>query len=219
MAHSITLSHAADGVGEIFNGAAPASGGRFEGSPADCVKLGIFEFCPQRPELVVSGINGGLNAGINVLYSGTVAAAIEGRFYGITSVAVSLEYDEHAEVDRAAELALRIIRRILARKKPDPELYNLNIPTLALREPAERVNVKVVPMGIFRYGEEFEKRIDPRGRPYFWATSEPPPPPGPIETDISALRKGCVTITPLHYDLTKRALLEEMESWPWGPLE
>jgi len=218
VAHSITYLTPLTAK-EIFDGSR-RRGWAVEGSPADCVKLGIFEFCPQRPELVVSGINGGLNAGINVLYSGTVAAAIEGRFYGITSMAVSLEYDEHAEIDRAAELALRIIRRILARKKPDPELYNLNIPTLALREPdAERVKIKVVPMGIFRYGEEFEKRIDPRGRPYFWATSEPPPPPGPIETDISALRKGCLTITPLHYDLTKRGLLEEMESWAWGPLE
>ena len=226
VAHSITYLTPLTAK-EIFDGPR-RRGWAVEGSPADCVKLGIFEFCPQRPVLVVSGINGGLNAGINVLYSGTVAAAIEGRFYGITSVAVSLEYDEHAEVDRAAELALQIIRRILARKKPDPELYNLNIPTAALkksaavREPAavrdsaDGVNIKVVPMGIFRYGEEFEKRIDPRGRPYFWATSEPAPPHGPIETDISALEKGYVTITPLHYDLTKRPLLEEMERWPWG---
>ena len=67
-----------------------------EGSPADSVKLGIFEFCPRRPDIVVSGLNGGLNAGINVLYSGTVAAAIEGAFFGITSIACSLEYNEHA---------------------------------------------------------------------------------------------------------------------------
>src|SRR5205085_3923711 len=76
-----------------------------EGSPADCVKLGLFEFCPRRPDLVVSGINGGLNAGINVLYSGTVAAAIEGAFFGITSVAVSLEFSEKAKFDRAARMA------------------------------------------------------------------------------------------------------------------
>ena len=84
-----------------------------EGSPADCVKIGVFEFCPRRPDLVVSGINGGLNAGINVLYSGTVAAAIEGAFFGITSVAVSLEYDEHAQFDKAARMAREIIQQIL----------------------------------------------------------------------------------------------------------
>ena len=83
-----------------------------EGSPADCVKIGVAELCPQRPELVVSGINGGQNAGINVLYSGTVAAAIEGAFFGITSVAVSLQFAEHARFDKAARLARTIIEQI-----------------------------------------------------------------------------------------------------------
>ena len=103
-----------------------------EGSPADCVKLALAEFCPRRPDLVVSGVNGGLNAGINVLYSGTVAAAIEGAFFEITSVAVSLEFNEHADYDKAARLACRVIEQILARKGPQPQLYNLNIPTAAL---------------------------------------------------------------------------------------
>ncbi len=89
-----------------------------EGSPADCVKLGIQEFCPRTPDLVVSGINGGLNAGINVLYSGTVAAAIEGAFFGVTSVAVSLEFDEHARYGDAARVAREVIRQILARRAP-----------------------------------------------------------------------------------------------------
>jgi len=199
---------------EIFDGPR-RRGWAVEGSPADCVKLGIFEFCPRRPELVVSGLNGGLNAGINVLYSGTVAAAIEGAFFGITSVAVSLEYDEHAQFDRAADLAVQIIRQTLEMKGPEPELYNLNIPTRAMREPTA---VKVVPMGVYRYGEKFEKRVDPRGRNYFWATNEPPPPPGEHETDVSALAKGYVTLTPLHYNLTKAAVLTEMERWKWGAL-
>ena len=94
------------------------------------MKLGIFEFCPRRPDLVVSGINGGLNAGINVLYSGTVAAAIEGAFFGITSIACSLEYNEHAKFARAAQIAGGIIEQILA-QKDGPQLYNLNIPTAA----------------------------------------------------------------------------------------
>ena len=84
-------------VKEVFEGDR-RRGWAVEGSPADCVKLGIFEFCPAAPTLVVSGINGGLNAGINVLYSGTVAAAIEGAFFGITSIAVSLEFSEHAAI-------------------------------------------------------------------------------------------------------------------------
>ena len=102
-----------------------------EGSPADCVKIGIHRFCPRPPDLVLSGINSGLNAGINVLYSGTVAAAIEGAFFGITSVAVSLQFDEHARFDRAARLARQIVQLVLERKGPGPQLYNLNIPTAA----------------------------------------------------------------------------------------
>jgi 5'-nucleotidase len=84
------------------------------------------------------------------------------------------------------------------------------MPLAALHAPTD---VRVVSMGVARYGEEFEKRIDPRGRAYYWATNEPPPPPSDEETDLSALSKGFVTLTPLHYDLTKRTMLEEMSSW------
>lgn len=181
-----------------------------EGSPADCVKIGISEFCPRRPDLVVSGINRGLNAGINVLYSGTVAAAIEGAFYEITSIAVSLEYDEHMQFDKAAILTCRVIEKLLASKGPEPQLYNLNIPTKAMETPSR---LRVVPMGVARYGEKFEKRIDPRGRSYYWATNMPPPPPGEHESDLTALEKGFVTLTPLDFDMTKTSLLEEMQSW------
>jgi len=181
-----------------------------EGSPADCVKLGISEFCPRRPELVVSGINGGLNAGINVLYSGTVAAAIEGAFYGITSIAVSLEYDEHAKFDQAARLARAVIEQILATSRAEPQLYNLNIPTVAVENPR---GVHVVPMGVARYGEDFIKRKDPKGRTYYWATGDPPPPPGAPETDMAALQRGYVTLTPLQFDMTKLNVLAEMQSW------
>ena len=201
-------------VKELFD-ARQRRGWAVEGSPADCVKIGIFEFCPRRPDLVVSGINGGLNAGINVLYSGTVAAAIEGAFFGITSVAVSLEFDEYADYERAAALARGVIEQVLERKAASSQLYNLNIPTAALS--AATPQVRVVPMGLVRHGEQYEKRIDPRGRPYFWALNEPVPPPGEHETDVSALRKGYVTLTPLHFDLTQWTALAEMETWNIQP--
>jgi 5'-nucleotidase len=194
---------------EVFEGER-RRGWAVEGSPADCVKLGIFEFCLERPDLIVSGINGGLNAGINVLYSGTVAAAIEGAFFGITSISVSLEYDEHAQFDRAARIARRVIEQILEQKGPGPQLYNLNIPTRAFHRPTE---LRVVPMGIARYGEHFLKRKDPKGRTYYWATSDPPPPKGAGDNDLTALEQGFVTLTPLQYDMTKLATLREMQSW------
>ena len=195
---------------EIFDGPRKR-GWAVEGSPADCVKLGIFEFCAQRPDLVVSGINGGLNAGINVLYSGTVAAAIEGAFFGITSIAVSLEYNEHANFEKAAKIAGSMLEQILAHKDDQPQLFNLNIPTAAVERP--HWELRVVPMGVQRYGEHFIKRKDPKGRSYYWATNDPPPKPGPIETDLTAISQGFVTLTPLQYDMTKWPVLEQMKTW------
>ncbi|MBX3413701.1 MAG: 5'/3'-nucleotidase SurE [Pirellulales bacterium] len=194
---------------EIFDGDR-RRGWAVEGSPADCVKLGVFEFCPRRPDLVVSGINSGLNAGINVLYSGTVAAAIEGAFFEITSVAVSLEFDAHSDYARAARLARQVIEQVLHQKGTTPQLYNLNIPQQALHEKPE---LRIVPMAVARYGEDYEKRVDPRGRNYYWATSEPPPPPSEGETDLSAVTKGYMTLTPLDFDLTKRSVLGQMSDW------
>jgi len=196
---------------EIFVAGA-SRGWAVDGSPADAVKLGISAFCPRRPDLVVSGINSGLNAGINVLYSGTVAAAIEGAFFGITSIAVSLEWDEHADYARASEIALDVISALLARRPAAGSLFNLNIPTRALRGTPE---LRVVPMSVARYGEAFERRHDPRGRPYYWATNEPPPPPSPLESDVTALAAGAVTLTPLDYDLTHRAGLDALAEGPW----
>lgn len=213
--HSITY-RAPLIVKEIFhNGeASPGSQRRWgwavHGSPADCVKIGIDELCPQRPDLVISGINSGLNAGINVLYSGTVAAAIEGAFFGVTSFAVSLEFDEHAQFTKAAMLARQIVEKVLREKGPEPQLYNVNIPTVALNgEP----RVATVPMNVTRYGDSFEKRKDPWGRDYYWLFGGPPPLMPEHETDLSALSKGNITLTPLDYNMTRQATLAEMERW------
>ena len=181
-----------------------------QGSPADCVKIGVAEFCPETPNLVVSGINSGLNAGINVLYSGTVAAAIEGAFYGITSFAVSLEFAEHARFDKAARMACRVIEHILREKAPGPQLFNLNIPTAAL---SGSPKVCCTPMNVTPYDDSYEKRKDPWGRDYFWLTGGPPPRVPEHETDLSALAKGMIALTPLDYDLTRRSLLREIEGW------
>lgn len=181
-----------------------------EGSPADCVKLGISELCPQRPDVVISGINSGLNAGINVLYSGTVAAAIEAAFFGVTSFAVSLEYDPHADYHRAAAIAREIVMKIVAREESRAGLFNINIPTVATRRETE---VRVVPMGVGHYGSHYIKRQDPKNRDYYWATVDPPPQPTEHDTDLNALAKGFVTVSPLKFDLTRQELLSPMQSW------
>ncbi|MBN2021897.1 MAG: 5'/3'-nucleotidase SurE [Pirellulales bacterium] len=195
-------------VKEVYHGAT-RWGWAVEGSPADCVKIAVTELLPRAPDLVVSGINGGLNAGINVLYSGTVAAAIEGAFFGITSIAVSLEFDEQAAFDRAALLARQVIEQVLEQKGQGPQLFNLNIPTVAL---AGAPQVRVVPMDVTRYGDEYERRTDPWGRDYYWATGRPPVHVG-TETDLSTIAKGQVALTPLAYDMTARPLLDAMRAW------
>ena len=182
-----------------------------EGSPADCVRIAISELCPSRPDLVVSGINSGLNAGINVLYSGTVAAAIEGAFFGVTSVAISLEFDRHPRFDAAARLGRAVLEQILEHDSAGlSTLYNVNIPTAALTgTPA----VRTVPMDIAHYGERFDRRVDPWGRPYYWSTGEPPPRLGQNETDLTALKQGHITLTPLDYNMTRNAALAAMQNW------
>jgi len=206
-------------VKEVFSGERTAGGDQtrwgwsVQGSPADCVKIGVAEFCPQCPGLVVSGINSGLNAGINVLYSGTVAAAIEGAFFGITSIAVSLEFDEHARFDQAAQLARQIIAQIMEKKGPAPQLYNMNIPTAALRGTPK---VCSVPMNVTRYGDCFEKRKDPWGRDYYWLRGGPAPLVTEHETDLSALSRGMISLTPLDYNMTRQAALQEMQRWQFS---
>lgn len=189
-----------------------------EGSPADCVKLALAKFCPRKPDLVVSGINGGLNVGINVLYSGTVAAATEAAVNGLPSLAVSLEYDEHALFDEAAEIAARVVEMMHERNAwGDHLLYNLNIPTSATREMAAggdaAPELRVTAMNASRWPADFEERRDPKNRRYFWASGSLPDPPHAEDSDLAGIRAGQVTLTPLTIDRTDHEKLASMRSW------
>ena len=185
------------------------------GSPADCVKLGVLQFCKETPRLIVSGINSGANVGINVLYSGTVAAAIEGAFFGILSVAVSQACDaETPDYSLTAQRAVRLIEQLLSHKPRPGTLWNLNFPEQRAGWPR---GVKLVRMGVTRHVEMMEKRISPRGRTYFWSGSDPlerhqmEP-----ETDVRELEEGNATLTPLHIDMTHRPLLDRFAEFQWS---
>lgn len=212
--HSITLLTPIL-VQEVFDEQDRRMGWAVEGRPADCVKLALTELIREPPDLVVSGINAGSNAGINVIYSGTVAAAIEGAFFDITSVAVSLEYSKpvHLNFPMAADIARRVIEQLLERKPPTGALFNVNIPSLEQGPP---VGVRAVPQGLLRYRESYDRRTDPRGRVYFWSTPELRCPPHANDTDITALAERYVTITPLKFDLTEAARLRTMREWTWN---
>ena len=179
-----------------------------EGSPADCVKLAIGRFCPRRPDLIVSGINGGFNVGINVLYSGTVAGATEGALFGIPSIAVSLEYDERPKFDRAAVLAVHLIEQIFSSGTRGANRCTISISRRSRSQrPAE---VRVVPMATARWPADFDERIDPKGRRYYWAMGTPPASPAGELTDLEAIAQGCVTLTPLRIDRTEQTTLEKL---------
>jgi 5'-nucleotidase len=210
--HSITILNPLV-VKEVEDEDGSTLGWMVEGSPADSVKLAICELMPRPPDLIVSGINAGANAGINVLYSGTVAAAIEGAFFKITSVAVSLEVSEHFDYPHAARHAAHVIERILAHQPPAGSLFNVNLPAMSRGEPR---GIRIVPMGIGRHGEGFERRKDPRGRTYYWMTYSPPFHLEGPETDVTSMSEGYITVTPLHFDMTRHHQLAELAGWDWG---
>lgn len=194
-----------------------------EGSPADCVKLALAKLFvdeagePFRPDLVVSGINGGLNAGVNVLYSGTVAAATEAALNDLPAIAVSLEWDEHARFNTAAGLAVEVIEQMLARDAwRDHRLYNLNIPTTATLPTANQPELRVCRMGATRWDSAFEERLDPKGRRYYWTIGTPPTEPPGADTDVVAINEGALSLTPLLVDRTRGDQLDTMASWNLG---
>jgi 5'-nucleotidase len=159
-------------------------------------------------------LNAGSNAGINVLYSGTVAAAIEGAFFGITSIACSLEYTKPRPLDfnTGAGLARQIVEQIINKKPAPGALFNVNIPSL---ENGPVLGVRVAPQNTSTYEERFDKRTDPRGRTYFWLGADFTCPNPTPETDTAALRDRYITVTPLQFNLTEHTQLEEMYSWNW----
>ncbi len=183
------------------------------GRPADCVKLGVLQFCKTRPDLVVSGINSGLNTGIDVLYSGTVAGAIEGAFFGITSVAVSYAIDPPLDYVRTARRAVNVIQQILEQNPPAGSLWNLNFPPNRSGWPR---GVKIASLGVRWASEVMEKRIDPRGRAYYWSDYHPRDKksmePG---TDVRELGEGYATLTPMHFDLTNRGDVDRYGKNDW----
>jgi 5'-nucleotidase len=211
--HSITLLTPLL-VQEVLDEQNQFMGWAVEGRPADCVKLALMELLSEPPDLVVSGMNAGSNAGINVLYSGTCAAAVEGAFFKRTSIAVSLEYTKPKPLNfpKAAELARNLIEQILTHEPAPGTLFNVNIPSL---EKGPVRGIRVVPQNVAPYVETFDRRIDPRGRVYFWTKPDfrcPDPHP---DTDVTALGESYITVTPLQFNLTHHELLGEMTGWQW----
>lgn len=191
------------------------SGVAVEGRPADCVKLGMRALWQEwygpgtRPDLVVSGMNAGANVGINCIYSGTVAAAVEGAFLGVPAIAVSLHLGKNrkeTQYARAAQIARAAIDRVLQHPLDAHRVININVPVTE-RADAPVPPIRVVRMNVAAGIDGYERRVAPDGRPYYWPngngmeffhTAE--------DTDVEALSQRCITVTPLFYDLTDASL-------------
>ncbi|MDR8391755.1 5'/3'-nucleotidase SurE [Aliifodinibius sp. S!AR15-10] len=202
--HAVTVStplrSRAFQIDHRFNGQAVS------GTPADSVKLAHDQLLERKPDLVVSGINHGSNAGINILYSGTVSAATEGTILGYPSLAVSCtDYDEDADLSGAKDAARRVIGWILSEGLPKGVTLNLNAPSGPLK------GIKWARMANSRYVEEFEGRVDPNNRNYYWMTGRMQLLDEGDDMDLSVLEKGYASLTPIQYDMTAYTLLKNKE--------
>ncbi|OIP91478.1 MAG: 5'/3'-nucleotidase SurE [Syntrophaceae bacterium CG2_30_49_12] len=180
------------------------------GTPADCVMIGIRELSERPVDLVISGINLGANVGINVIYSGTVSAATEGAILGIPSMAVSLDTLREADFTFAARFA-RKMAQFMVKDNPRKNIpLNINIPAL----PEDRIRgIVVTKQGRARFTENFERRVDPRDNVYYWLAGETKTSDEEeINSDVYALSKGMISITPIDYDLTRYDALPDLSA-------
>ena len=185
-----------------------------DGTPTDCVHLAITGLLDEAPDMVISGINSGANLGDDVIYSGTVAAAMEGRFLGFPAVAVSLVTTEAPRhYSTAARFACGLVKRLVSHPLPADTILNVNVPDL----PWEGLKgVEATRLGYRHRSEPAIKSTDPRGRPVYWIG-----PPGPEQdagpgTDFNAVRRGYVSVTPIQIDLTRHAAVENLSKWVEG---
>jgi 5'-nucleotidase len=178
------------------------------GTPADSVKFALHAVLKSRPDFVLAGINHGPNLGTDILYSGTVSAAMEGAIQGIPSLAISLASFSSKEFQPAADFASSLILQLKQHFLPEATLLNINVPPVAA---AAITGVKLTRQGLRRYIDTFEQRFDPRGKSYYWLAGEvieeiPQPDhshlPAEVPTDVQAIRENYITITPLQYNLT-----------------
>ena len=180
------------------------------GTPVDCVKLGIYEVLETKPDLILSGINHGENSSTNVLYSGTMSAAIEGAMEGICSIGFSLsDFNSNADFSAAQYFAKKIIEFALNEHLSPNICLNVNIPKLELKKIK---GMKVCSQAHAYWADRFEKRIDQFGEVYYWLTGEFSDQDQRLETDLHALKNGYVSIVPTHFDLTAYDYLTSLKS-------
>ncbi len=187
-----------------------ALGWTINGTPSDCVKLALEALLELTPDLILSGINHGPNLGTDVIYSGTVSAAIEGAISGVPSIALSIAGHKNIHFNYAAKLTKKLCLQILDHEFPVDSLLNVNIPFV---EPNAIAGVAITHLGNIRYKNSFDRRMDPRGRVYYWLAGEAIDNTDDEGSDVWAVKNNYISITPILFDLTKYDMIETIKKW------
>jgi 5'-nucleotidase len=213
--HALTL-HQPLRVDEVDMGPKVAAAYAVSGTPSDCIKIALNALLGFRPDVIVSGINHGPNLGADVLYSGTVSAAIEGGMNDVPSAAVSLlnGYDKNADFRHGADFIAGFVPKIIEAQLPAKTIFNINIPAVPI---THMVGVKMTRLGIRMYTDTYDKRVDPRNHVYYWLAGEIIDDSDELEdSDVMAMRNNMISITPVTYDMTNYKMLDSHREYIEG---
>lgn len=209
--HSLTL-HKPLRVDQIDMGVKVTKAWETTGTPGDCVKIGVNSILENKPDLIISGINYGPNLGADVLYSGTVSAALEGAVLGYPSIAVSLFGSGdflYSDFLYAADFISRFVNNIVKINFPKKTILNINVPAVDAEEIA---GIQITRLGTRMYTDCYEKRVDPRGKTYYWLAGELIKSEEEEGTDIMAIRNNKISITPVTFEMTHKSIMPELEN-------
>lgn len=208
--HAITINNTLY-LNKISDGKAPFLEYSCSGTPVDCVKFAVNEVLERKPDLCVSGINHGSNSSINVIYSGTMSAAVEAGIEGIPAIGFSLlDYDWNADFDSAKKFIKKIVLEVLENGLPDGVILNVNIPKL---EEKEIKGIKICRQAKAMWQEKFDKRKTPQGKDYYWLTGEFVNQDKGEDTDEFALENGFISVVPVQFDLTAHYAIQTLNTW------
>lgn len=181
------------------------------GTPVDCVKLGVSEIMHRKPDLLVSGINHGANTATNVLYSGTMSAAVEGAMEGIPSIGFSLDsFDANADFSVAQAVARRVVEEVLQNSMPKGICLNVNVPGI---DKSEFKGIKVCRQAHAYWEDRFDKRFDQFNKPYYWLTGNFTDVGKEEDTDLNWIEQGYATVVPTKFDMTAYETMNEIKNW------
>ncbi len=206
--HSITMQTPLRVINYYKNG--EFFGYAVDGTPADCVKIGIRNILKESPDIVISGINHGSNTAINIIYSGTVSAAREAAIMDVPAIAVSVTNHAAKHFNFASRVAMMLAKEIAEKSLPKGTLLNVNVPDLPEEEIA---GILLTKQGKSKWDDIYEQRQDPYGRDYYWLTGSLMEVDNELDKDQKAVKNNYVSVTPIHFDLTDYATYDRMKEW------